>query len=158
MPGVLLCCSAHQAHRGAPLTGVLLCRWANQALEGVPWVGSYSVAQCGRCLMIQPLYCSAASAGLWGERGHGDGSPPTCDSAVSPCFHGAWLSSTHISHHNLLPHIPWILLSPVNTSSRLGIALQSLNCSSQLLHLLGDLCPCPGYVWLWQGLSDSHSI
>ena len=36
--------------------------------------------------MGQPLYCSAANAGMWGERGYGDGLP--CDSAVSPCFCG----------------------------------------------------------------------
>ena len=28
-PGVLLCCSAHHAHRGGPLAGVLLCRSAH---------------------------------------------------------------------------------------------------------------------------------
>ena len=73
---------------GAPLTGVLLCKSAHQALTGAPWVGSCSVVQCIRCLMGQLLYCSAADVGLWGERGYGDGSTPTRDSAVSPCFHG----------------------------------------------------------------------
>ena len=52
----------------------------------------------------------------------------------------AWLSSTSISHHNLLPHIPLIHLSTVNSSPRPGIAPQSLNSSSQLLPLPGDLC------------------
>ena len=33
-----------------------------------------------------------------------------------------------------------------------GIAPQSLSSSSQLLCLLGDLRPCPGYVWLQQVL------
>ena len=70
----------------------------------------------------------------------------------------AWLFSTGISHHNLLPHIPSIHLSTVNSSPHPGIAPQSLNSSSQPLHLPEDLRPCPGYVWLWQGLSDSHSI
>ena len=69
----------------------------------------------------------------------------------------AWLSSTGISHHSLLPHIPLISLSTVNSSPHFGIAPQSLNSSYQLLHLPGDLHPCLGYVWL-QGLSDSHSI
>ena len=32
----------------------------------------------------------------------------------------------------------------VNSSPHPGVAPQSLNSSSQLLHLLGDLCPCPG--------------
>ena len=54
----------------------------------------------------------------------------------------AWLSSTSISHHNLLPHIPSIHLSAVNTSPRPGIASQSLNSSSQLLHLPGDPNSC----------------
>ena len=77
--------------------------------------------------------------------------PTTHDSAASTCFHGCWLSSTGTSHHNLLPHIPLICLSTVNSSPCPGIAPQSLNSSFQpLCHL--------GYVWLWQGLSDSHSI
>ena len=61
--------------------------------------------------------------------------PPTCDSAVSPCFHGclAFL-------HDLLPHILSIHLSTVNSTPHPGIAPQSLNSSSQLLRLPGDLC------------------
>ena len=70
----------------------------------------------------------------------------------------ARLSSTGISHHNLLPHIPSIHLSAVNSSPHLAIAPQSLNSNSQPLCLPGDLHPCPGYAWLQQGLSDSHSI
>ena len=76
---------------------------------------------------------------------------PTYDSAGSPCFHGCPLSSTGISHHSLLPHIPSIHLSTVNRSHHPGIAAQSLNSSSQPLLPLG-------YVLLLQGLSDSHSI
>ena len=88
MPGVLLCCSACQALRGAPLTGVLLCSLAHQSLKGAPWVGSYSVVQCIRCLMGQPLYCSAVDAGLGGREAMVMAPPPTHDSAGSPCFHG----------------------------------------------------------------------
>ena len=153
MTGVLLCCSVHQAHRGAPLAGVLLCSSTHQALKGAPWVGSYSVVQCVRCLMGQPLYCSAADTGKWGQRGYGDGSTPS----VLPSM-AAWLSSIGISHHDLLPHISLICLSTVNSSPHTGIAPQSLTSSSQLLPLPGDLSSCPAYVRLWQGLSDSHSI
>ena len=70
----------------------------------------------------------------------------------------ARLSPTGISHYSLLPHLPSIHLSTVNSSPHPGIAPQSLNSSSQPLHLPGDLCPCSGYEWLRQGLSDSHSI
>ena len=59
---------------GAPLTGVLFCKSVHQALKGAPWVGSCSVVQCIRRLTGQPLYCSAASAGVWGEKAYGDGS------------------------------------------------------------------------------------
>ena len=45
----------------------------------------------------------------------------------------AWLFSTSISHHDLLPHIPSICLSAVNSSPHSGISPQSLNSSSQLL-------------------------
>ena len=57
-----------------PLPGVLLCRSAHQALKGAPWVRSYSTVWCIVCLMGHPLYCSAADARVWGERGYGDGS------------------------------------------------------------------------------------
>ena len=51
----------------------------------------------------------------------------------------AWLSSTSTSHHNLLPHIPLICLSTVNSRPHPGIAPQSLNSSSQLLRLPGGM-------------------
>ena len=70
----------------------------------------------------------------------------------------AWLSSTGISHHSLLPHIPLIHLFTVNSSPRPRITPQSLISSSQLLRLSRDLHPCPAYAWLWQGLSDAHSF
>ena len=44
------------------------------------------------------------------------------------------LSSTGISHNNLLPHIPSIHLPIVNSSLRPVIAPQSLNSSCRLLH------------------------
>ena len=56
----------------------------------------------------------------------------------------AWLSSTGISHHNFLPHIPSIHLSTVNSSPHPETAAQSLNSSSQPLHIPGDLHPCRG--------------
>ena len=102
MPGILLCWLMHQAYREAPLTGVLLCRSVPQSLKGAPWVGSYSAVQCVRRLMVQSLYCSAASAGLWRERGYGDGSTTMCDSAVSPCFH-ACLAFLHRHFSPLSP-------------------------------------------------------
>ena len=159
MPEVLLCCSAHQAHRGTLQAGVLFCRSVLQAPKGAPWVGSYSVVQCLGCLMSQTFYCSAAHAGMRGERGCGDGATPYSDSAVLPCFHGC-LAFLH-SHFSPLspPSLPLHLsLSPVNSSSYPRVAPQSLNSRSQLLCLLGYLCPCPEYLWLQQGLSDSHSM
>ena len=76
--------------------------------------------------------------------------------APSPCMTqqcslasmAAWVSSTGVSHHDLLPHKPSVHLSTVNSSPRPGIAPQSLNSSSQLLPLPGDQHSCPGYVWL----------
>ena len=83
---------------------------------------------------------------------------PPPNSAVSPCFHGcpAFLHRYFPPQSPPLP--PLNPFSAVNSSSHPGIVPQSLKSSSQLLCLPGDLCPCPGYVWLWQGLSDSHSI
>ena len=107
LPGVLLCCSAHQAHRGGPLAGVLLCKLAGQALKGAPWVGSCSVIQCIRCLMGHPLYCSAADAGSDGrERLWWWVHPQHVTQLYRLASMAAGLFSTDISHHHLLPHIP----------------------------------------------------
>ena len=78
--------------------------------------------------------------------------PPTCDSAVLPCFCGclAFLHR-HFPPRSPSSH-PLIRLSTVNSSPHPGIAPQSLNSSSQLLHLPGDQCSSPGYVWLQQEL------
>ena len=56
----------------------------------------------------------------------------------------ARLSSTGTSYHNRLPHIPSFHLSTINSNPSPGIAPQSLNPSSQPLHLPGDLHPCLG--------------
>ena len=76
-------------------------------------------------------------------------SPTMHDSAVSRCFHGRLA----FFHGHFLPHS-----SPSYSLNPPGIAPQSLNSSSQSLHPPGDLHPCPGYVQLWQGQPDSHSI
>ena len=57
----------------------------------------------------------------------------------------AWLSSTGISHHDLLPHIPSLCVSAVNSSPHPGIAPQSLRSTSQLLPPPGDQCSCLVY-------------
>ena len=122
------------------LGGVLLCSSVCQALDGpASLLFSCRCWRVGREAMVK--------------------APPTMhDSAVSLASVAAWLSSAGLSHHSLLPHIPSIRLSAVNSSPRPGIAPQSLNSSSPQLGLPGGLRPCPGFVWLWQGLSDSHSI
>ena len=84
--------------------------------------------------------------------------PPRMTQQYRLASMAAWLSSTGVSHHDLIPHIPLSRLSAVNSSPRPGIAPQPLNSSLQLLHLLKDLSPCPAYMWLQQGLYDSHSI
>ena len=142
--------------RGLPWLGFYSVDPQVRHLKGHPGWGSYSVVHCGRHLMGQPLYCSAADAGLWGERGYGDASPLQVTQQYCLASMAAQLSSIGISHHNLLPHIPLIRPSAINSSPR--PAEQSLNSSSQPLCLPGDLCPYLGYVWLWQGYSDSHSI
>ena len=65
------------------------------------------------------------------------------------------LSSTGISHHNLLPHIPLIRLSAVNSSPHPGIAPQSLTpapscCTFQGTSSLSRVCMAAARtVWLW---------
>ena len=75
--------------------------------------------------------------------------PPSMhDSAVSPCFLGflAFLL------RHFPPQSPPLCFSTVNSSPHPVIAPQSLHSNSQSLPLLGDLLPCPGYIWLWQEL------
>ena len=139
-PGVLSCCSAHQAQRAPPHPG-----WAPTlqfSASGVCWA-SLSTVQ------LPMLACGETEAIVM--------APPLCvTQKYCLPFTATWLSSTGISHHSLPPHILLVCLSAVNSSPDPGIAPQSLN--SQLLCLLGDLRPCPGCVMLWQGLSDSHPI
>ena len=153
-----------------------------QALRGLPCLGSFSVVRCIRQIEGPPplagvLLCSSVPhvfdgpgsivqlrMPVCGEReAMVMAPPPPHDSAVSPCFRGcpAFLHM-HFppqspSSHPYPPPAP-IFLSAVNSSPHSGIAPQSLNSSSQLLHLPGDQRPCPGYVWLQQGLSDSHPL
>ena len=105
------------------LGGVVVYSWACQAPDGPASIIQLPVLACGdREALVMAL-------------------PSTCDLAVLPCFLGCLVSSTGISHHNLLPHIPSIRLSAVNSSPCLGIAPQSLSSSSQPLCLLGALHP-----------------
>ena len=156
-----------------------------QPLRGLPCLGSFSVVWCIRhieeaplarvllCTLGWVLLCSSMrqafdgpasllfSCQWWhvvGERLWWWLHPKHITQQYRLASMAVWLSSTGISHHSLLPHIPSICLSAVNISPHPGIAPQSLNSSSQALHLPGHLHPCPGYVWLWQGLSDSRSI
>ena len=71
MPGVLLCCSTHQAGRGAPLAGVLFCTLAGQVLDGPA------------CLLLSCQCWHVGRERLWLMA-----LPPMHDSAVLPCFHG----------------------------------------------------------------------
>ena len=69
MPGVLLCCLAHQAHRGVPLAGVLLWSSVHQAFDGpASLLFSCRCWHVGREAMVMAP-------------------PSTCGSAVSSCFH-----------------------------------------------------------------------
>ena len=107
--------------------------------------------------MVQPLYCSAAGTALWGKRGYSGGSTTY-----------AWLSSM-----SLFPWLPDFLPQAFPTTISSFIFTQDFSPQStadlvlRLVHnpyipalshcLLEDLHPCLEYVWLWQGLSHSHS-
>ena len=136
---VFLCSSTCSGTGRAPLPGILLCCPHISNIEGSPGWGptwaSLSVVQ------LPMLVCGEREAMVMAP-------VLTHDSAVSLASMVAWLSSTGHALHSLLPQIPLVHLSAVNSSPCSGIAPQSQNSSSQLLHLLGDLCPCAGYVWL----------
>ena len=116
------------------MPGVLLCRSARQALKGEFWVGSYSSsvhrASDGPASLLLSCRC-------WLH-------PLRVTQQYRLASMAARLSSTGISYHSLLPHIPSIHLSAVNSSPHFGIAPQALKSSFQPLHLPGDMCPCPG--------------
>ena len=164
-----------QALRGLLCLGPFSVVWCLRHIEEPPWLGSYSVVWCishlnstlggsysvVRCimhLMGQPLYSAAWCWQVGRERLWWWLHPLCMTQQDHLASMASWLSSTGISHHDLLPRNPSIPLSAVNSCPCPGIAPQSINSSSQPLCLLGDPSPCPGYVWLWQGLSDSHSI
>ena len=162
MPGVLLCCLVHQAHIEPPpptrlgsyslvracvsvtqrstLGGVLVCRSVRQAFDGPDSIVQLPMLACGvsEAMVMAP--------------------PAMHDSVALPCFHSCPAFLHRHSPPQSSPQIPSIRLSAVNSSTFPGISPQSLNSSFQPLCLSGDLHPCLGYVWLWQGLSDSHSI
>ena len=79
-----------------------------------------------------------------GERGYRDAPPLCVTQQYHPVSVFAWLSFTSISHSGLLSWVPSGCHSAVNSRSCPRIALQSLCSSPQMLHFLGDLCPCPG--------------
>ena len=159
-----------QALRGLPCLQSSVLRHVRH-IDGPPWLGSYSVDRRVRCLTGHlgwgPILYFSVSASLlfscwcWcvGRERLWWWLLPLCmTQQYCLASMAAWLSSTGISHHSLLAHIPLIYLSTVNSSPRPGITPQSPNSSSQPLHLPGDPCSCLGFVWLQQGLSDSSSI
>ena len=93
------------------------------------------------CSSVRPVFDGPASllfsCGFWRvniPRIHPlHGTQQCCPSSMA-----AWLSSTGISHHSLLPHIPSIHLSAVNSSPHPRIAPQSLT-------------PVPSH-WAFQGI------
>ena len=112
MPGVLLCCLVHQAHREGPLIGVLLSRSAHQALKRDILVGSYSVVHGSgvwwaslSVVQLRMLVCGKREAMVMAV-------PPMRDSAVSPCFHGCLV----FLHQHFPPRSP--LSHPLNPSLR----------------------------------------
>ena len=103
-----------------------------------PWVGaSLSTFSCGCWRVKREAVVMALPPSV---------APQYCLASLA-----AGISSTGISH-DLLPPIPSIHLSEVNSSPCPGISPQCLDSSSQLLHRPGALYPCPEYVWLQQGL------
>ena len=66
--------------------------------------------------MGQALCCSAAYAGVWGKRDYSDGFSPHVTQQYHLASMAAWLSSSGISYHDLLLHIPSIHLFAINSS------------------------------------------
>ena len=114
-----------------------------QVTWGLPCLGSFSVVQCIR--HIEGPYSVVQCFSLWWARLSMFSCRCWCVERkrlwwwIHPLHRthlyrlasmAAWLFSTGISHHNLLPHIPRICLSIVNSSPRQGTSPQSLNSNS----------------------------
>ena len=129
-----------QALRGLPCLGSFSVVLHVRHIEGPPCLGSYCVVQrishqkvhpgCGptlfqrvRHLMDQPLCCSVANAGLWGERGYGHGSTPY-----------TWLSGI-----TLLPWLPGFPPSAFSTVISSLTSPQSVSPQSTAAFTLGLL-------------------
>ena len=135
MPGVLLCCLAHQAHRGPPPTrlGSYPVDRHIRHLKGHPgW--DLLCSSVLRCLMGQPLYCSFTSAGLWGERVYGDSFTPYMGLSSIPSL--LWLP-------DFLPQVfPTTVSSP--TSPRF-ISSQEIAVLTSLGFLHNPQTPAPSH-------------
>ena len=131
--------------------------FGHQAFKGAPWVGSYSVVQGIKSLMGQPLYFSAADAGMWADRLWWWLHLVRRTQQFHLASVAAWLSSTSISHHSLLPRIPSICLSVVNSSARPGIAPQSLNSAPSCCPFQKTIVPLRGMYGCGKDC-DSHSL
>ena len=129
-----------QAFRRLPCLGSFSVVWCIRQIEGPSWLGSYFVDWCVRHLKGHPgwgpilyfsvsglwwgqsLYCSAAMTLACGEReAMLMAPPPTCDSAVSTCFHGCQAFLHRHFPPNLLPHIPLSVSLQSTAALTLGV-------------------------------------
>ena len=139
------------ALRGLPRCGVLLCCSAHQAHRGAPWLGSYSVVHQvfdgPASLTFSCQYWRVGRERLWWWLHPLCVTQRYCLASVAAC-----LPSTGISHHYLPPHIPSVHLSAVNSGPCPGIAAQSLSFSSQPLRLPGDQHSC------WVCMAEAKTV
>ena len=122
-----------------------------------PCLGSFSIVHLkehpgwGPTLRSVPQACDGpasllSSCQCWpvGGRGYGDG-------------------STRYTRRNSIALVPWLPGFPLQAFPTIS-SLTSPLCSQEqpspwdCSTIPGDLRPCPGYAWLQQGLSDSHSV
>ena len=118
-------------------------------------MGPYSVVQCVRRSMGQPIYCSAAWCWLWRRREGMVMAPPASrDSAVSPCFHGC-LAFLHRHSLSQSPpsHLPdssfWSQQQPPpwDCSTIPKLQLPATAPSSRLASLSGECVAAARTVW-----------
>ena len=131
--------------------------WYIRHLKGPhDWSPSLLLGALGTCRATLSrifLYWATVGTGMWRKKGYRENHSLNMTLHCCLALTAALFSSKSISHCSLLLYIPSEHLLAINSRSHPGISLQSLCCSSQLLHIPGDLHPCPVYVRLWQGLS-----
>ena len=122
--GLFLRSSTHSGTERDPLPGVLLCCSTHQALKGAPWMGSYSVVQCVRHFYGPASLLFSCQCQHVGKRAYGD--DPTHYVWLSSCALLPWLPGFPPLSFPTTISFP-TSLQPISPQSRAALTLGLLH-------------------------------